>query len=198
MSSTETRPSFESVMKSSVARSWLKGYARKMAPASISPDDLEAEGMYAMWKAYEKADTAKRGSLDSYLIQAAKWHILTVLNRRKWTGQEKTPAPHGINSKGGVIHADQVEQMYPDDVMREWDEVAGTEHGYAVAELDDIRAEVRAAVAELNPNQRDRVFRRFWLDEAVYTSGNWWNDPRWGVRAVLRAKLAHLAPNGTV
>lgn len=191
------KPTFEEIMRSSKARSWLKGFARRVAPQSVSYEDLEAEGMIAMWKAYDKGNATS--NLDSYLIRAAKWQILRVLDRRQWTGQDKSPGAgfrgnqwQRADAPAGRIHPDQVEQLYPDDVMRDWDEVSGSEHGYHLAELDDLRSAVREAVAALSPSQRDRVFRKFWLDESVPLSGNWWRDPRWGVRARLVEKLAHL------
>ncbi|WP_329105570.1 sigma-70 family RNA polymerase sigma factor [Micromonospora sp. NBC_01699] len=182
-------PPFDEAV-SGMAGPWLKGFARRLAPPSVSPDDLESEGLYAMWQAYQRLD-GPGPNLDSYLIQAAKWHVLRVLNRRKWTGQDKVRAPRGVNS-AGVVHADQVEQSYPDDVMREWHEVSAEDAAYGVADLADVRAEVREAVAALAPTQRDRLYRKFWLDESVFLSGNWWRDPRWGARAVLVGKLGHL------
>lgn len=185
-----TLPPFED-QDIGMARSWLKGFVRKVAPSTVHPDDLEAEGLIAMWQAYGKL-TEVKGSLDSYLIQAAKWHVLRVLDRRKWTGQEKTPAPRGVNSRG-VVHPDQVEQTYPDDVLRDWSETAFEEPGYTTSDITDVRAEVRRAVAELPASQRERIFKKFWLTESVPLSGGWWRDPKYGVKARLACDLAHLA-----
>ncbi|BCJ41705.1 hypothetical protein GCM10010168_52970 [Actinoplanes ianthinogenes] len=173
------------------ARAWLKGFSRRIAPSTISADDLEAEGLIAMWQAYEKRGNDGR-NLDSYLIQAAKWQILQVLDRRKWTGQDKTRAPRGRNSPGHVIHADQVEQLHPDHVMANWDEAAADAAGYCAAELADVRSQVRDALAFLPPSHRDRLFRKFWLDESVPLAGGWWGSPNYGARTRLRAQLAHL------
>lgn len=174
------------------ARNWLKGYAKRVAPAGIDPDDLESEGLIAMWQAHTKTAEESSGSLDSYLIQAAKWQIGRVLERRKWTGQDKPRAPRGINSKGLVL-ADQVERAYPDDVLRDWVETSAPEHGYEVVDNSDIAAEVRRALDVLTPTQKDRLVKKFWLHERVPLSGGWWGDPQSGAKIKLTAMLSHLA-----
>ncbi|MFC6021520.1 sigma factor [Plantactinospora solaniradicis] len=169
---------------------WVKWFAKRISPSSIDPEDLISEGIYGMWVAFEQRQ-AEGANLSSYLIQAARWQILRVLDRRKWTGQEKTRAPRGINSTG-IIHPDEVEQFYPSDIMSEWDEVA-TDDGLERSDIADVRAEIRGAVAAIpNDNHRDKLFRKFWLDESVPLSGNWWRDPKFGARARLQESLSHL------
>lgn len=175
---TEDTRSIDDILRSSKARSWLKGYV-KTYPEPYW-DDLESEGLLAMSQAYDKASKAK--NLDSYLIQAAKWHIQQSWTRRLWTGQPRIH--HGGPFQGSRIYTDEIESLYPHSTMQDWSPVSTDQYSDPW-----LTERVLAAVNTLTQVQKERIFRKFWLDEAVLLTGGWWSDPRNGAKHKLRREL---------
>lgn len=182
----------EDYLKSSKAKSWLKGYAGRIArqQKAFDYDDLMQEGLVAMWRAHRERDHSNPGSMDSYLIQAAKWKILNLLDGKSLTGGRASSQRSNKGEKKLRWH--EAESAYDHRTMADWDQVAITDPLLEAVGGTGISARVADALSKLTPTQHERIYRKFWLDEVVYTSGRWWYDPKCGARAILREELADL------
>lgn len=133
-----------------------------------------------MWQSFPKVDPRHPGSLDSFLIQIAEWRIRDLFRRRSLTGQEtkyRRIDPRDIRPTATM--ADTVAEEAEFDRVEELVDVAAA------------REEIRQAVHNLYPPFRDKVYRRFWLQQPVPFSGHWWHGPS-GAKRTLSQQLGHL------
>lgn len=139
---------------------------------SISSDDLRQEARIAIWKALPKSAGSNPVS---YLMTAAKWRVSNVASGSKLqTGQEP------FRGRPRAEIPVEVDPEHPS-----WGSVDPETMDYS------DQAVVREAVNTLPDVYKDRVFRRFWLDEAVHLTGKWWCGDR-GVRNRLLEELEWL------
>jgi len=152
---------------------WIKRYinqVRSPETPRLDTEDLAQEGWVAMWQAAEKAKAQGREINDAYLKQAARWKILTTLQRLRFPDLPVDPADI----------PDQPYELEPG----------------VVGHIEEIRD----AVKSLPTRQREYVYLRFWEDwstksqlgGAGYATSLWYN-PNSGAKATLRAKLSHLS-----
>lgn len=180
---------FDQLIDGSKAQRWLVGFSYKMSSHWAPAEDLYQEGLLEMWGAYSTR-TEDRGNLDSYLIQAAKWRILSLLDGRSWTGEDR---PHWHPSWGKKPRGYEVEIGYGNEVDEDWVAFALPEPSYETVEIDDSRREVRRVIRHnLTPLQRERVFKKWWRDEALPLYGAWWYGKNVGAREKLASQLGHL------
>ena len=180
-------------------RRWLHAVARDFLPeGSADHDDLCQEGFIAMWRAFDTFDPAQ-GALAPWLTGAARLRMRDVAHGHgQWTGHE---AMRGRRQ----VETESLDAWLEHDA----DDLPGI--GYLLDGIEDAyhHGELAEAIAALTPEQRAYVYARFYLGiepssrepvtmalvaEFPVLRKRWlWNDRRNGARAVLAARLAHLA-----
>lgn len=127
---------------------------------SIKDRDLRQEARIAMWEAYSKST---KENIESYLVKAARWRLDQISNQ----GRQMFGYPSNGTQVRGRPDKYIGMDIIPDLMF--WGSYDNTP--------DDpiLTKRVRQAVATLPPRMKDKVFRRFWLDEpGVQLSGTWW------------------------
>jgi len=154
-------------------RRWLLVVANSMTEGEDNRQDLAQEGWIAMWRALQAFDQEK-GSLPSWLTTAARMRMGDVVRRGLTTGA----APRYGGHSAVEIPVDKLPEPIKEALH--------------TVELAYHAGEIRQAIDQLTPIQREYVIRRFWGDEA-HTAissdiGNGWV----GARPKLRTFLGHL------
>lgn len=129
---------------------------------NIRDEDARQEARIKMWQEYTRLEDVGNRDLAMYLLRAGKWGMLNHYRKKE------PPIPVEIHEENPYFMYDLEDHL----------------------ESIDAREKVRAAVdAVLSTGQKDKVFRKFWLDEVVYLKGAWWYHNAWGARAKLRKAL---------
>ncbi len=166
-------------------RRWLLKLAWEFADSYHDAHDLAQEGWVAMWRATSTYDPARGVALGTHLMSHARWRILDVVARGDFTGM---PSRQGRHHTAGT-QANRGREL-PADLRVSTYDTAGA---FEELELAYHHGEIYEAVDSLPPQQRERVYQRFWL--GVYDPKNsaWWYARRIGARDRLAARLGHLA-----
>lgn len=138
---------------------WLLKMASIYLPRQPNEwEDLAQEGHIAMWRAMDAYDPAK-GSLPSWLTQAAKLRMREVASRRTWTG---TPMIRGHRREKPATPVNFDEIAYEAIANLAFHMRDGVEMAYH-------HGEVYQAMSGLSDSVRTALYKRFWLDESVGT-----------------------------
>lgn len=172
-------------------RAWLYVVARNLSkhkPERI--EDLCQEGWVAAWRAMSTYDMERGASLRWYMRKKAKLRMLEVImSNEAWLGREQRVRGTGKQQDDAI---DPHLETYM-DAMSVGDNIDALLLAYH-------EGEILAALERLTPKQREYVYRRFWLNEAVNdikramstnTSTMWAN-----AKKTLERELAHLADVG--
>lgn len=132
-------------------RGWILKVASHMSSDAGEVEDLAQEAWVAMWRAL-KTYRAERGSLPSWLTQAALWRMREVVVSKSWTGR---PARHqGRTPVKGIAE-------YPTELEVLESALSGQEMLESV-ELAYHHGEISDVIAALPSAQRRYVRLRFW------------------------------------
>lgn len=161
---------------------WLLKTASRYTKDKGLLDDLVQEGAVAIWKAHQEWTPENRIPLHTFLYNKAKWRIGQVATRGTFTGK---PSQRGQN----YHTSSTVEHPIDFQVVYDYDQPAPEPPNMMMAYHTQ---EIVAAINTLPSQQRERIYRYFWLDEPNGRSWAWWNAKRIGARDRLRPQLEHL------
>lgn len=143
-------------------------------------DDIAQEAMIGMWLSLRSYDRTK-GALPSWFTRAAKQRIQRQLKTKHWFGMPPRYGHHKVKAEEiPVVFKDEDGTWLP-----------------SIVDSPDLLAYHRNAIVkvinDLTPDQREYVYRRFWLDQGHGEIVTLMGKNSWvGAKTKLRQSLAHL------
>lgn len=146
--------------------------------------DLYQDAMEAVWKELLKAQEEGREVNDSFLQQKARWVMLSYV---------RTDKPKDRDRLAQLVEPGEGDWLIDRPIT---EDVSALYH----------RDEILAAISELSPAKREYIYWRFWrgynkseLRGIGINLSHWYGSGKSaGAKAILAAKLAHLADTQTV